>query len=183
MPGRVFISCGQADFDERETAAAVESWFSQEGFQPWVAIQTQGLVDTNTAIIEELKRADFYVFIDFAREVLVRDDSPNEVPRPTRRGSLFTNQELAIAHVLGFGLERAIFLQQAGVKREGMLAYMASNARGFESHAEVPGLVKELVEEREVLLHLPWTDPGVWRPWFPGRDSESRPCPSRAIAA
>src|SRR5689334_10627574 len=99
MPGRVFISCGQANNSERHVAGNVRQWFESKGFTPYVAINTQSLADVNSGIIDELKRADFYVFIDFRRDELAN--------RPANdfgvfRGSLFTNQELAIAYFLQF---------------------------------------------------------------------------------
>jgi hypothetical protein len=144
VPSRVFVSCGQATTEEREVAAAVHKWFAERGFQPYVAIQAQSLADVNSGIISELKRADFYVFIDFRREEL--PSGLNGKNPAAFRGSLFTNQELAIAHFLQF--ERAIFLQQGGVQLEGLLRYMASNAEIFESPSQVPGLVEKLVTER-----------------------------------
>jgi hypothetical protein len=63
MSARVFISCGQATPEERGAATAVEGWFRGEGFEPYVAITTQSLEDVNSGIIEELKRADYYVFV------------------------------------------------------------------------------------------------------------------------
>jgi hypothetical protein len=62
------------------------------------------------------------------------------------RGSLFANQELAIAFILEF--EQAIFLQQEGVERNGLLKYMGSNAQGFRAPSDVPRLVKKLVLDR-----------------------------------
>ena len=141
MPGRVFISCGQSTCEEREIASQVRDWFRNEGFDPYVAIQTQSIQDVNSGIIGELKAADYYVFIDFRREQLVVKD------REVWRGSLFTNQELAIAYLLGF--EKVLFLQQEGIECEGLLKSTASNAKRFTNQFEVPELVKELVRERQ----------------------------------
>ena len=138
MPGRVFISCGQASSKERQVADGIRRWFSRKGFKPHVAIQAQSLTDVNSGIIGELRRSDFYVFIDFRRERL-----PTSRKRGSRRakaayrGSLFTNQELAIAYILD--VEKVIFLQQDGVRLEGLLRYMASNAAIFRSPSEVAG--------------------------------------------
>lgn len=147
MPGRVFISCGQATPEERRVAGSVSRWFTRKGFRPYVAIQAQSLADVNSGIIGELKRSDFYVFIDFRREELAIEGA-----RPTRRrseifrGSLFTNQELALAQALQF--EKVVFLQQEGVQREGFLRYMTSNAEPFAAADEVPRLVARLVKAR-----------------------------------
>jgi hypothetical protein len=145
MPGRVFISCGQAAADERRVAGEVRQWFRQKGFEPYVAIETQSLEDVNSGIIGQLMRADFYVFIDFCREkLLVTPNAGGSAEE--HRGSLFTNQELAVAMLLEFN-DRAIFLQQEGVRLEGLMRYMASNARRFEAVDEVPDLVSKMVED------------------------------------
>lgn len=147
MPGRIFISCGQATPQERRAATAVRKWFAAEGFEPYVAIEAQSLTDVNSGIIDQLKRADFYVFIDFRRERLQgRPGIGAFWRRRSYRGSLFTNQELAVAFLLEF--EKAIFLQQDGVRLEGLLRYMGSNAQRFELAEEVPDLVGQLVEAR-----------------------------------
>lgn len=140
MAGRVFISCGQATDEERQVASDLRDYFTERGFQPYVAIRVQSIQDVNSAIISELKLADFYVFVDFGRDAL---PTPQE---HQRRGSLFTNQELAIAYILGF--EKVIFLQQENVLLEGLLRYMASNAARFSSATEVMPAVQHLVDER-----------------------------------
>ena len=133
MSGKVFISCGQATPEERDIAAEIHSWFRERGFAPYVAIQTQSIQDVNSGIINELRTSDYYVFIDFRREQLCSEREE------TWRGSLFTNQELAIAYILGFN--NVIFLQEEGIKLEGLLRYMGSNASRFANKRDVPELV------------------------------------------
>jgi len=99
----------------------------------------------NSGIIGELKRADFYIFIDFKRQ-LIGDKK--------YRGSLFTNQELAIAYLLDF--EKVIFLQEQKVKLEGLLRYMGANPKTFTGRQELLSHVKTLVREKG------W-DPGYTR--------------------
>jgi hypothetical protein len=140
MPGRVFISCGQATEEERRVASAIRACFEDAGFRPYVAIQAQSIQDVNSAIISELKAADYYVFVDFPRDPLPHADGPQH------RGSLFTHQELAIAYTLGF--EKAIFLQSKDVKLEGLLRYIASNSAKFSQADDALVALKQLVEER-----------------------------------
>lgn len=140
MPGKVFISCGQATDEEVEVASQVQEWFRGQGFDPYVALESQTIRDVNLGIIGELRQSDYYVFVDFPREQL-RSDQGEE-----SRGSLFTNQELAIAYLLGF--EEAIFLQHGSIRREGLLKYMASNAARFKDPIEVQELVSSLVARR-----------------------------------
>lgn len=139
MSGHVFISCGQATQAERQVANTIETWLKEKGLQPYVAITAQSVQDINSGIIGRLKRCDYYIFIDFRREKLGGK-------KEGYRGSLFTNQELSIAYLLG--IDDAIFLQQKGIQPEGMLRYMASNPSEFESHLDVLPLVQKLVTER-----------------------------------
>lgn len=127
MPGKVFISCGQANPKEKEVAKKLEDWLRTEGFSPYVAIRTQSINDVNSGIIGNLKNSDYYIFIDFRREKI-------SCFKKIYRGSLFTNQELAIAYYLGF--DNAIFFQQTGVKRDGLLNYMISNSTLFNDQSK-----------------------------------------------
>lgn len=141
MTGRVFISCGQRT-GERKFAKQLSSWFKSKGFLPYVAIETQSIQDVNSGIINELRNSDFYVFIDFKREEIGKDRKNNSI----HRGSLFTNQELAIVYYLNF--EKIIFFQQAGVKLEGLLQYMLSNATKFDDGNDLLEKVKETVKKK-----------------------------------
>lgn len=139
MGARVFISCGQRA-GEREIAQAVAQWFTSRGFRPYVALEAQSIQDVNAGIIGELRRSDYYVFIDFRRELL------DGTEQPAYRGSLFSHQELAIAYTMGF--EHAVFFRESGVRLEGVSAYTASNATGFEDRSRVPDLVADAVQRR-----------------------------------
>ncbi len=140
MSARVFISCGQRE-GEREVAVEVARWFTGRGFRPYIALEAQSIQDVNSGIIGELRRADYYVFIDFRRE-------PLGIAEPQEfRGSLFSHQELAIAYTIGF--EKPLFFRQSGVKLEGMCQYIASNATPFKEPSEVPGMVAAAVMQRE----------------------------------
>lgn len=139
MSARVFISCGQRQ-GERDVAIAVARWFTERGFRPYVALDAQSILDVNSGIIGELRRSDYYLLIDFRRELLSSAE-PHEY-----RGSLFSHQELAVAYALGF--EHCLFFRQSGVKIEGMCQFMASNATSFNEYSELPGLVAEAAEQR-----------------------------------
>src|ERR1700681_1582447 len=110
MPAQIFISCGQATPRERDAAARLKKALVEDGYRVYVAIQAQSIEDVNSGIIRQLERSDYYVFIDFGRESL------SWLGRESR-GSLFTHQELAIAHRTGF--EHVLFFQEDGVKLEG----------------------------------------------------------------
>jgi len=142
MGAKVFISCGQRNTEERHTARDVAQWFSDRGFEPYVALEVQTIQDVNFGIISELRRSDYYVFIDFRRERISGKGAD-----AIYRGSLFSHQELAVAYASGF--EHAVFLRQSRVSLEGLAAYMASNATEFNSLDQVPILVAEAVQQRE----------------------------------
>jgi hypothetical protein len=140
MPGKVFISCGQASLDERDTAAELSNWLRGRGFLPYVAIQAQSIQDVNTAIISELKASDYYIFIDFPRERIIGNKSCE------RRGSLFTHQEMAIAYILDFN--KVLFLRHKDVKLEGLLKYTASNAIVFSTSREAITKAETTIDEK-----------------------------------
>ena len=88
----------------RDSSQRTWGWFEEKGYSPYVAIEAQSIQDVNSGIISELKNSDFYVFVDFKREKIAK--------KGKYRGSLFTNQELAIAYVLRF--ENAVFFRESG---------------------------------------------------------------------
>ena len=133
MAAKVFISCGQASPEERDVAQSLAGWFTSQGYFPYVAIQVQSILDLNASIIGELKTSDYYLFINFKRDQLSNG----------YRGSLFTNQELAIAYALGF--EHMLLLNQHGVKREGVFGFMVSNIPEFSDYPEVLPSVQNAV--------------------------------------
>jgi len=136
MPGKIFISCGQDNSTEVWIANKVSDWLKTKGFEPYIAIETQSIQDVNSGIIGNLKLADYYIFIDFRRETISR--FPREF-----RGSLFTNQELAIAYTLGF--DEVIFIQQSGIKLEGISKYLLSNAIKFNKSDEILNIIQDQV--------------------------------------
>ncbi|MBL7074260.1 hypothetical protein ISS37_03360 [candidate division KSB1 bacterium] len=65
---------------------------------------------------------------------------------PIYRGSLFTNQELAIAYNLQF--EEVLYIQQEYVKLEGIGKYLLSNAIRFRSKTDVPDIIENEITQR-----------------------------------
>jgi hypothetical protein len=112
MAAKVFISCGQASPEEQAIARDVESWFEKEGFRPFLAIEARTMTDLNRRVIEELKSSDYFVFINFAREEVLRDSDS------FRRGSVYTNQELSMAISLDFTDKMMILVNQRGAHKE-----------------------------------------------------------------
>ncbi|MBN1827273.1 MAG: hypothetical protein JW958_13525 [Candidatus Eisenbacteria bacterium] len=138
MPGKVFISCGQRPPDERTHAEAVRRLLTEEfHLNPYLAFKVQSLSDILT-ITNELRTSDYYLFIDFVR----RQSSPNDLPM-----SLFTHQELAVAHQLGFR-DEMIALQERGALLEGYLRYVLGNPEQFGNQDELLEAVRRLVREK-----------------------------------
>jgi len=142
MAGKVFISCGQNNSQERQVANQLNNWFLSQGFHPYVAIQTQSILELNSGIIAELKSADFYLFINFRREKFhFKRIFPSK--QDFYRGSVFTNQELAIAYSLAF--DRMIFLNQSGVRRDGFFGHIVANTPEFDDYGQVLPIVQTAV--------------------------------------
>jgi len=137
MAGKVFISCGQRNH-ERDLANRIAKLLREEfHLTPYLAFKTQSLSDIMT-ITEELRSSDYYLFVDFLRS---SDDSRDLAC------SLFTHQELALAHHLGFR-DDMIALQQAGAPLEGFLRYVLSNPEPFDGDADLIERIRDLVRER-----------------------------------
>lgn len=133
---RVFISCGQGSGEEREVAERVTSIVTGLGFDPYVAVREQSLKGIRENIFWRLKRSEYFIFIDFAREQLAN--------RTEHRGSLFSHQELAIASYLDLD---AVVLQEEGIlTRDGLVGYLQANAQTFTARDDVPNIVKAKVE-------------------------------------
>lgn len=129
---RVFISCGQRSDREVAIGKAVEDYFSQRGFLTYFAERVHSSDALTTNIFRALKNSEYFVFVDFCRDVI--GDGQH-------RGSLFVNQELAIATYLGL---TGVGFCEKGIKREGILQYHIYNEHYFEDGTEVIAKLKEM---------------------------------------
>jgi hypothetical protein len=137
MAGKVFISCGQRGH-ERDVAQKIENLLRDEfHLQPYLAFKTQSLEDIMT-ITEELKSSDYYLFVDFLRK---------EQSLEHLACSLFTHQELALAHHLLFK-DNMIALQQEGAPLEGFLKYILSNPESFRTDDDLLAKIRSLISDR-----------------------------------
>jgi len=135
MPGKVFISCGQRLPREKNVAKKVGELLKEKvNLNYYLAFKIQGLNDI-MKITEELRSSDYYLFIDFYRK--------DEKDLPC---SLFTHQELALAHHLGF--KDVIAFQEKGAPLEGFLRYVQANPETFENEEELLEKVEKAVTER-----------------------------------
>ena len=135
MTCRVFVSCGQRNDEEKQVAKDICKFLESIGFQTYLAIDVQTILDINGGIIGELKNSDCYLLVNFRRDEIV----PGKY-----RGSLFSNQELAIAYAFGF--ERLLIVNQDGVQPEGMLGYIGINTEKFGSLSDCCAAVERAVD-------------------------------------
>jgi hypothetical protein len=82
-------------------------------------------------IFAYLKESEYFVFIDFKRE---------KIKSSKFRGSLFVNQEIAIATFLKL---QGIGFSEKDVKREGILDYQIYNALTFKDGTEIIAKLKK----------------------------------------
>lgn len=129
---RVFISCGQSNDREKKIGLAVESYFKEKKFETYFAEEVHSPEALTESIFSFLQKSEYFVFIDFKREKM----ETNEI-----RGSLFVNQEIAIATFLKL---QGLGFSEKGVKQEGILKYQIFNAFPFEDETEI---LKKLEEE------------------------------------
>jgi hypothetical protein len=139
----VFISCGQRKgTDEEKIANDVAEVLQAAGFEPYISIREQTQRGLKENIFDRLERAEYFVFIDFKRELMTGID---EEVANYHRGSLFSNQELAIA---SFRDIPSIFFQEEGVKTEdGLMHFLQTNCHSFSDRNKVAQLVDRKVKE------------------------------------
>lgn len=132
---RVFIGCGQRNKKEREIGFACWEYFKSQRFEPYLAEEVHSLEALTENIFHHLKNSEYAVFIDFRREKL---------PDGTRRGSLFVNQELAIASFLR--RDSRVF-HENGIIKEGVAEYLIGYPIYFKDKKEFLEKLKESTTE------------------------------------
>lgn len=128
---RVFISCGQDTEEEKGIGETVAGYFRERGFETYFAERVHSSDALTENIFKFLRQSEYFVFIDFKRGKINQKES---------RGSLFVNQEIAIATFLR--LEGMGFYERR-VKREGILNYQIYHALPFECEKEIIRALKE----------------------------------------
>ena len=153
---RVFISCGQREKSvleivtvenspqttpELTIARKILEKLQKLGYEPYLALEQQTLQGVKEGIFENLRNTEYFLFIDFQREGLFKDGTIN-FDSGEHRGSLFSNEELAIATFLGY---EVLAFQEKGVKKEdGILKFVQTNCKSFSNRNR---LVKAVVAE------------------------------------
>jgi hypothetical protein len=115
---KIFISCGQKNGSiERSIAKQIEDKLINLGFDTYLALEQHTLRGLKENIFKHLVDSEYFLFVDFKREEL--NNSNNF------RGSLYANQELAIASFLE---KEVIAFQQKGIRHiDGMLSSLQLN--------------------------------------------------------
>jgi len=137
---RVFISCGQAEGEERDTALQIARMLENElGFEAYVAGEQISFQGVKEAIFRQLPESEYFLFVDFPRD---------ELSDGSCRGSLFSNQELAIAaylelDFLGFRHRRVRAL-------DGLLKFVQADVQAFDSSSQLLGMIRERVRSKWV---------------------------------
>lgn len=136
---KVFISCGQRkNTDETQIAREIGDGLTQLGYEPYIATEEQTLSGVKENIFAQIESSEYFLFVDFTREQI--DQQKN------CRGSLFSHQELAVASYLNMPV---IAFQEVGVKqRDGLMAFLQSNAIPFTDRKQLPIMVVEEVKRR-----------------------------------
>jgi hypothetical protein len=147
MNAKIFLSCGQKHEEQElanriakrlETLRAPGKSGPDAGFHCYVAVADQSLDGLRENIFHQLETSEYFVFLDFKRDPL--GDSGEF------RGSLFTNQELAVASYLS---KPAILFQEAGVRQlDGMLSVFHANLTIFDDRRRLEDQVAAAVLEK-----------------------------------
>lgn len=136
---KIFISCGQTkDSVEADIAKQIEAKLINLGFDTYLAIEQHTLKGLKENIFKHLVDSEYFLFIDFKRETL--NNSGNF------RGSLYTNQELAIASFLE---KEVIAFQQKGILHiDGMLSSLQLNPIEFSNREKnrLPDLIEQQIK-------------------------------------
>jgi hypothetical protein len=135
---KIFISCGQKTNSERNIAHKIEAKLISLGFDTYLAIEQHTLRGLKENIFKHLTDSEYYLFVDFRREQV---NTSNKF-----RGSLYTNQELAIASYLE---KEVITFQQKGILHiDGMLSSLQLNPIEFNNKEKhnLPGLIEQQIK-------------------------------------
>ena len=147
LRARVFISCGQTKNSEEEKLAdEIKKRLVALGFDAYIAIRDHSSRGLKENLFQQIEQSEYFLFVDFRRDLLGDSNCC--------RGSLFSNQELAVASYLEIDL---LAFQEGGVKElDGLLGFIQANETHFSDRSKLPDLVTEHVQKL--------IDEGKWDP-------------------
>ena len=130
---KVFVSCGQRTEEERELGRAISTLVSEvTPFQPYFAEDQTSLEGLTSKILIALNEAVGLIVVLHQRGVVA--------PTNITRGSVWVEQEIAIAAFMQQVLGRAIYVaayREEDVGVEGMRQQLLLNPKVFKSNEEV----------------------------------------------
>jgi hypothetical protein len=132
---RVFIGCGQRNEKEKQIGLACKQYFDERHFISYFAEEVHSLEALTENIFRHLRNSEYSVFIDFRRE---------EVDDGKFRGSVFVNQEIAIASFLQ--IDSRVF-HEKGVIREGVVEHLIANPIYFSGKQDLLVHLEESTKE------------------------------------
>lgn len=142
---KVFLSCGQATKTERRFAAELQKTLHEKyGFEVFVAAKESTIKELDRELLDHLKTSDYFLCVNFARELV----SNQESKECFFRGSLYTNQEIAMAAAVGFQSNDMIILSDVKVARDGLLKNIVRNDCDFSNLKQLNSLIAEKIKER-----------------------------------
>jgi hypothetical protein len=138
MKSTIFLSCGQKKAtDEPAIAQEIKTRLEKLGFDVYIAVEQTTLKGVKESIFPNLERAEYFLFVDFKRENLGQD---------SHRGSVFCQQELALAAYLELGV--LMFQEEGIIEREGLLGCMQSNSVPFRDRKSLAEKIQTTVEAK-----------------------------------
>lgn len=133
----IFLSCGQRH-GERELAKQIEKMLTDDlKFDCYNADSRQGFDDV-MSITDHLARADYFLFIDFKRDVKRDYEAPI---------SVFAHQEFALARA--WQITEMLAFQEKGLKSCGMLGYVLAHPIVFDDRQKLVEMVKKEVKKKK----------------------------------
>ena len=143
---KIFLSCGQASKTERRFATELQKTLDEKyGFEVFVAAKESTIKELDRELLDHLKTSDYFLCVNFARELV----SDKKTKKCFFRGSLYTNQEIAMATAVGFQSDDMIILSDVKVARDGLLKNIVRNDCDFSDYKQLKTLIAEKIKERE----------------------------------
>jgi hypothetical protein len=153
---RVFISCGQQrETFEEKIADEIKAKLDSMGFESYVAVTEQTLEGVKENIFRKLSESEYLIFVDFKRDRLFMEKDGKFEDTRKHRGSLFSNQELAVATYLG-DIDCIAFQEQGVKELDGILRFIQTNCTPFTDRSSLPKLIADKVRKK--------IDKGEWNP-------------------
>jgi len=132
----VFISCGQRSEEEKQLGLACRDYLKSRNFATYLAEEFQSFEALTENIFHHLRNSEYAIFIDCKREELRSGEF---------RGSIFVNQELAIAAFLPINESRVF--HETGVIREGVADHLIAKPIHFSDKQEFLAKLEEETKE------------------------------------